>query len=308
MAQQENNYLVYTSRKDKGFIFGTLLILFLCIFAFKYWYRLGFNILFLGYFIFREMRLATVFYASIVRIILYPSALINKALSKNIKQTEEKYQEIREIKHVFERDFQKKSLLKTERKVFLYSWFHLCFLTMNAVTIGAVFFQKFTKEKLMEMLYMNFYLPKSFPIKTTALLPVVGMIDLAVPNLTLNFYSAVGAGLVGVVEVFLNKKASRRQLIKYLVFFPLGAYFITYWVPSGFEFALIVFEILTIGIIVAENISKSRAFKTVTTSISSQTASAPVKPENQEVKKNEVKDLIKEVITEASQDSNKKKK
>lgn len=294
MAEPQSN-LVYAKKTNRWFFLGSLTLLLICIFGFKYWYQLGFNILFFGYFIFRELRLATMFYATVVRIILYPSALINKALEGHFKKTETQYEKIQKIENAFERDSQKRDLLASKNKVLLYSWFHLCFLTMNAVTIGVIFFQKFTREKLSSILYTDFYLPKNYPISTTAFIPLVGEVDLAIPNLKLNFYSAVGAGIVGLFEIIFNKKVSKRQLVKYLIFFPLGAYYLTYWVPSGFEFALIVFEILTAGIILVEKIKQSTVYKSV------KQAAAP--PAGANVKKEEVKNLIKEVITEANQDN-----
>ena len=176
--EKTSTRLSYTQKTDYVFLIGTLLILFLCIFTFKYWYRLGFNLLFLGYFIFKDIRLATVFYAIVVRIILYPSALINKFLEKSFKETEKQYEKIQKLKDIFEKDAQKKSLLKSKKATLFYSWFHLCFLTMNAVTIGAIFFQKSTQKKLTEILYTSFYIPKKFPINTIGYIPLVGNVDI----------------------------------------------------------------------------------------------------------------------------------
>jgi len=307
---KKENQLAYTSRTDKVFFLGSLIILLASIFAFQYWAQLGFNLIFFGYLFFREMRLSTVFYAVLIRIILYPFALINKHLNKTIKQTEEKYEEITKIRDIFEKKYEKKSLLRKKRLVLLYSWFYLCFLTMNAVTVGYIFFQQFTEEKLSQILYHPFILPKKFPIKTTAYLPFVGMVDLAKPNMTLNLYSAIGAGLVGIIELTINKKRGRNQLLKYLVFFPLGAYFLTYWVPCGFEFSLIIFEALTIALILIENLTKTQVFQTVAgkqtpspaAEQKKETPKKETKNNNNNLNKQEVKSLIKDIIRESSQE------
>lgn len=293
--------LSYTKKTDYLFLIGSLLILFLCIFGFKFWYHLGFNLLFIGYFIFGEIRLATVFYAVISRIILYPSALIDKFLEKSFEQTEEKLSQIKKMEDVFEKNFQKKSLLNSKRASLLYSWFHLCFLTMNAVTIGAIFFQNFTKDKLASVLYTSFYLPKKFPINTSGYIPLVGMVDLSKPNMTLNLYSALGAGVVGLAEVIINKKIKRKELIKYIIFFPLGAYYLTYWVPSGFEFALVVFEGLTTLIIIGEKIFNSKLFKGIRAPYHSPSSNNSVKKEDN-LQKEKVKQLMKELIAETKEE------
>ncbi len=295
-------YLSYTRGTDYFFVISSIAILLLFIFFFNIWYRLCFNILFIGYFVFGEIRLASVFYAVLIRIILYPSALINKHFAKESEETGEKFQEIQSIDNVLEKAFQKKTLLRTKKILFAYSWFHLCLLTVNAVTIGAIFFQNFTKEKLSQILYSQVYMPGKFPVNTVAQLPVIGQVDLALPNMTLNFYSAVGAGLVGLAEVLLNKKVKKRDLLKYLLLFPLGAYYLTFWVPSGFEFTLIIFELLTFGIIVVENIGKSKFFKFIS---GKQEKIKKEEPAEEELKREEVKQLIKDIIVESNKDSKK---
>jgi len=259
----QQKQLSYSKQTDAGFFIGAIAIPTFCIFVFRYWAQLGFNILFLGYWIFGEIRLATILYATIIRAILYPSALVNKYLESKLEKAAQEFESIQKIKDVFKQKAKKKQFLSSKKKILLYSWFHLCFLTMNAITIGYIFFQKFNRERLTQMLYFDFYMPKNFPIQTEAVLPIVGQVNLAVPNMTLNFYSAIGAGIVGLAQVIFNKKVGRRQLVKYLVFFPLGAYYLTCWVPSGFEFALIVFEILTFLLIIIEKITQSKLFKYV---------------------------------------------
>lgn len=256
--------LSYEKKSNNLLFFVAAVILIFCIWAFKYWAQLGFNLLFLAYSLTSDMRVAIIFYATMIRIILYPSALVKKHLSKDIEKTEEKYQGLRGIKKKFERDERIAKFVSVRKKMLAFSWFHLCFLTMNAVTIGYIFFQNFTRERLNDFLWTDLFMPKNFPINTTGYLPVVGQVDFSKPNMRLNFWSAVGAGVVGLVEILFNKKTSKRQLVKYLVFFPLGAYFLTYWVPCGFEFALIVFEVLTVGIILAEKLSKTKAFNMAT--------------------------------------------
>lgn len=260
---KSSSQLSYTKSTDAVFFIGVLLILGFCIFTFKYWAQLGFNVLFLGYWIFGEMRLATVLYGTFIRLALYPSALINKYFEAKIDKATEEFEEIKQEKNTFLQADKRKKFLGSKKKVLLYSWFHLCFLTMNAITVGYIFFQNFTQERLKNELWANFFMPNTFPINTQAQLPLVGIVDLAEPNMRLNFYSAVGAGAVGLFQVIFNKKVSRRDLFKFLILFPLGAYYLTCWVPCGFEFALIVFEILTMLLIVIEKISQSKLFKYV---------------------------------------------
>ncbi len=262
MNKEEN--LSYTKKTNSFFVLGSLLILFFCIYFFKTWKILGLNILFLGYFIFNNLGLATVLYAVFIRVVLYPTALIKNYLEARIKKTEEKFNEINGLSNRLERDKQKQKLLQSNKLLLLFSWFHLCFMTMNAVAIGAIFFQGFTQERLERLLYSDFYTPDNYPINTLSKIPLLGIVDLAKPNLTLNLYGAIGAAVLGLTEIIMNKRTSKRQLLKYLILFPAGAYYLTYWVPSGFEYALLIFEILTIFIIIGERIAKTKVFKMVT--------------------------------------------
>jgi hypothetical protein len=301
MNNNTNSQLSYTKKTDFWFFFTSVIIFAACIWGFKYWKQLGLNIIFIWYFLFKELRLATVFYAVIVRIILYPSAYIQKKLEKETKETEKEFAEIKKMNNVLEKTDLKKKLLNKHRLVFAFSWFHLCFMTMNAVTIGAIFFQGFSQTRLEQQLYTDLYLPKKFPIKTDTILPVVGALDLAKPNLALNFWGAVGAALVGLVEIVLNKKTSKRQLFKYLFLFPAGAYFLTYWVPSGFEFALLIFEILTVLIIITENVLESNIYKTLAGK-DTKKSSEKADHQEKESERDQVKKLIKEAIEEKEQE------
>lgn len=321
MNKEEN--LSYTKKTSFFYVLGSVLILLFCIFFFKTWKILGLNILFIGYFIFSNLGFATVLYAVFIRVILYPTALIKNYLEARIKKTEEKFNKINGLSNRLERDRQKQKLLQSNKLLLLFSWFHLCFMTMNAVAIGAIFFQGFDQERLERLLYADFYTPDNYPINTLSKIPFLGIVDLAKPNLTLNLYGAIGAAVLGLTEIIMNKRTSKRQLLKYLVLFPAGAYYLTYWVPSGFEYALLIFEILTIFIIIGERIAKTKVFKMVTGKEDKQEKEKPddekkakdkkqnkqddsaktkgTDKEKPELNKDTVKGLIRDVIAEASQ-------
>jgi|GEM_PF-2264074 len=263
MATQENRsstkerfLLAYSPQQNLGVAGYLILILIGIIFGYRYWYLACFNVLLLGYYLFSEMRLATVFYAVVLRVVMYPIAQFQKRYSRLAEEAEEAYQEkVSRTKNPLAQAQAAQDWILSNKKTVLFNFFYLCFYTMNAVVIGLIFLHPFTKERVDEFLRIKSIYPQ-FPISTQTWLPIVGEVDLAKYSPDLNLASAVGAGLVGFFEVAFNKKTDTKQLLLYLVGFPVGAYFITMIVPSGFEFALTVFEILTMLVIAVESILK----------------------------------------------------
>lgn len=244
--------ITYTPQKDFSLILILIGITAFYFGIFKYWLALAFNLIMLGYYIFGEMRYAIVVYAILIRIIMYPFGLFRKRLSKKTAKAEEELtQDVKIVSHPISKDKAKRIWLKKYKKILIFEWFSFCFYTMNALTVGWIFLRSFTPELTAQEIWFDFLMPK-FPLNTIGYIPLVGLVDLTKINMRLNLYSAIGAGLVGLAEVIMHKKTSRRQLIMYLIMFPLGAFFITMWVPSGFEFGLVIIELLTILIIVVE--------------------------------------------------------
>ncbi|MGI5827861.1 MAG: hypothetical protein ACOX6V_02445 [Patescibacteria group bacterium] len=246
----------YSPRKDLLLFIYLILIVLATVAFFKYWVALSFNAIMFGYFIFREMRWATVIFAVIIRAILYPLGRLRKRFEKKVDVAQDDLDtNVKSVKHPLLKDKAKRSWLAKYRSVLVFEWFCFCFYTMNALSVGYIFLKPFTEERVKSELFTQYLLPK-FPLNTTGWIPLVGMVDLTEVNMPLNLISAIGAGLVGLVEVILHKKTTRKQLFMYLIMFPLGAYFITMWVPAGFEFTLVVFEALTILIVFAEKIAE----------------------------------------------------
>lgn len=267
--------LTYTPKKNLLLVLYLAIILFLVIKIYPYWYKLGFNFLIAGYFVFKEMRLATALYAFVIYIILYPLGQIKKFFDKKAEAAEEKYEEdVQPIRDEFTKDEARRGWFANQRLVIVLEWFLLCFYTMNAVVVGVIFFQPFSYERISPLLFFKEIMP-SLPLRVVDWIPLAGMVDLTRPNRRLNLISAIGAGLVGLFQVVLNKKQSKRQLVMYLVAFPLGAFFITYAVPAGFEFALALFELLTVIGITIENIigffQKSKFFAPAVSQITKKT-------------------------------------
>ncbi len=253
--------LSYSPRKNFLIPLIILVITGFVILFFPLWYRFCLNLVILGYYGFKEMRLGTVFFAVVLRIILYPLGRLKKRFDKRIKKAKEEFKEkIKPISHPLQKDKYKRKWLASHQWVVCFDWFYFCFWSMNAFAVGWLFLQPFTLDRLEKELFFSFLLPQ-FPLNTTSFIPIAGMVDLTKVNMTLNLMSAIGAGLVGLVEVIINKKQGKKELLMYLILFPLGAYFITIWVPSGFEFSLAIFEILTILIILIEKIFESKVFK-----------------------------------------------
>lgn len=260
-TKDSRTILTYSPKKDLIIFIAILGILMAIIYFFKIWYQFCFNLLMLGYFIFRRMREATVFFAVLLRTILYPLGRTKKHFDERLKKAEKEFKEtVQPVSHPIMMDKIKRQWLASFRGIVCFDWFYFLFYSMNALVVAWIFLQDFTPQRIGQELYTKFLMP-TFPLSTVAWIPLVGMVNLTEVNLLLNFYSAIGAGLVGLTEIIINKKTARKELFMYLVCFPLGAYFITIWVPAGFEFSLIIFEGLTIAIILIEKILGSRAFK-----------------------------------------------
>jgi len=251
----------YSAKKDWRSFAVLAAILAFIVFTFKYWILFCFNTIMIGYFLFSELRGATIFFAVVLRILLYPLGYVKKTFDKRIRKAEEEFRkEARLTNNPLLKDKLRREWLARNKKVVFFDWFYFCFYSMNAFVVGWIFLQPFTQARIGQGVLFDFLVP-NFPMTTTSYIPLVGMADLTKINMTLNFLSAVGAFIVGAFEVTFHKKTRRKDLLMYLVMFPLGAYFITMWVPSGFEFSLIVFEILTIGIIIVEKIGETKIFK-----------------------------------------------
>ncbi|HNT30157.1 MAG TPA: hypothetical protein PKL83_04370 [bacterium] len=222
----------------------------------NWWYSLFFNIIFIGYDIFEEMRYSIVFFAIFLRIISYPLRLIGNSLSKKEKIADEEQELISQIKDDVTRKRQQQLWLKKHKNVLLFVWFNMGFSILNTLMVGRIFLENFTSDRTLPMLWS--WVPRpDFPVQTLSWLPIVGMTDLSVINQKLNFISAIGAGVVGIAEVVIRGKTSKREIWMYLLAYPLGAYFITNQVPSGFEFTLICIEVLTLALIFIEKAAGS---------------------------------------------------
>ena len=244
--------ITYVPQKDVSLIFFLIAITVFYVFIFTYWTNLAYNLLIVGYFIFKEMRYAVLIYAIIIRIIMYPFGMLRKKMKAKTDIAEEEFAEQVTIeKHPVSKDKAKRKWLRKYKKILIFEWFAFCFYTINALSVGWIFLNDLSPEIVNPQLWFDFLIPV-YPLNTTGYIPLVGMVDLTKVSLRLNLYSAIGAGLVGLAEVIINRKTNKKQLIMYLIMFPLGAYFITMWVPAGFEYALVIIEILTILIIIAE--------------------------------------------------------
>lgn len=273
--------ITYVPQKDFLIILILFSITIFYVFAFKYWDNLSFNAIMFGYYFTKDMRYAIIFYAVIIRILMYPFGRIRKNLSQKIEIAEKELaEEVNRERHPVTKDKAKRKWLKKYKKILAFEWFSFGFYTMNAVCVGYIFLKNFTPENTASQIWADFLMPQ-FPLNTTGYIPLVGIVDLTKVNMKLNLYSAIGAGLVGLVEIIMHQKTSRKQLLMYLVMFPLGAFFLTMWVPSGFEFGLIIIEILTILIVFVE---KMVEFSKKTFTI----------PEKALVKEAETKDLPQE--------------
>jgi hypothetical protein len=238
-----------TPRRSKSYQFVILAVIFAVI-AIPL-YRLSYNILFIGYNLFGEMRLATVFFAVVTRILVYPVRILSVYTRRLEEKADQDYTRVADIKDPVARKTEEKNSLERHRHVLLFLIFQMAVYLLVAIISARMFAQAFTPQGTGELLY-PFVAEPEFPLQTTDWIPLVGEVDLTKINNRLNFMSAAGAGLVGLFEVIVQGKTKRRELLMLLVGYPAGAYFLTSQVPSGFEFSLLVFEILTIAVIFVE--------------------------------------------------------
>lgn len=239
--------LAYSPEISPGVTGGLLAILIGTIIAYKYWYIFTFNILMVGYYLFKELRLATVFYAVILRIIMTPIGKILGHYEKLAEEAEVKYKELTSnTNNPLVLAKVAKDWFKANKKTVLWNFFNLCFYCMHAFAIGFIFLHPFSKGRVDELLKIKSIYPPYVPLNTQCWIPLIGQVDLAKYSPELNLTSAIGAAIVGLFQVILNKKTETKQMLMYLIGFPIGAYLITRVVPSGFEFALTIFELLSI--------------------------------------------------------------
>lgn len=215
------------------------------------WRQFCYNMIFLGYNLFGEMRLATIFFAVILRIVLYPMRLFSLFTNPLEKQANLESDTIATVSDPVKRKQDYRAWLAKHRHLMLFVLFQFCFTIMNALVIGQIFLANFEPQKVASMLY-PFIGEPSFPLQTRNFIPLIGQVDLTMINNTLNFYSAVGAGVVGFFEIIMHRKTDKKAFFFYLVVYPAGAYFITSQVPAGFEFSLLTFEVLTVALILVE--------------------------------------------------------
>jgi hypothetical protein len=236
-------------QKSKNYQFILLIILFGVLTIPLY--RLSFNILFVGYNMFGELRMATVFYAVITRFLVYPVRVFSMYTRRLEERADQDFSHVKEVKDPLQRKEEEKKWLERNRHVLLFLIFQMAVYVLFALISGRIFIQAFTPEGMDKLLYPFVSMP-DFPLQTTDWIPLIGDVDLTKINNQLNLMSAAGAGLVGLFEVVIHGKTKRRELLMLLVGYPAGAYFLTSQVPAGFEFSLIVFEILTIAVIFIE--------------------------------------------------------
>jgi len=236
-------------RRTYQFVLVFLFIIFIA----RYWYQFLFNLVFIGYNIFEAMSWGIVFACILWRIFLYPQRIMGNYFSGQSKKADAEHEKVLAIQDDVKRKELQNQWFSKNHFVLVFMWFSFCFLIMNALMAGRIFFFEFTPERIAETLY-TFVPEPDFPLNTTSWIPLVGQVDLTQINQRLNFISAVGVGVVGLADIIIHKKNSRRELIMLLFVFPLGAFLITSQVPSGFEFAMAVLEILTIFLILFEGL------------------------------------------------------
>lgn len=225
-----------------------LALLALCVVPF---YRLAYNILFIGYNWFGEMRLAIVFFAVMIRLLLYPVRMLAHYTRRLERKADAEYQQVSAMEDSPSRKDAEKNWLSRNRFILMFILVQLIIYLIVTFSSGRIFYSEFTQERTQDLLY-SFVAEPEFPLNTTSWLPFVGLVDLSKVNHTLNIYATVGAGLVGLFEVIIHRKTRRRELFMLLVMYPVAAYLITVSVPAGFKLSLLSFSALTILAIFVE--------------------------------------------------------
>jgi hypothetical protein len=237
------------------------IILLLAIAIYPIWYRLSFNIIFWGYNIFDEMRLAIVFYAIIFRILTYPFRLLQLSYKKKEEEIDAALEIVEKTDDDYLKKVKKYEVFNRYSNIIVLIFLQFTVMAIIWMTVGRIFIQNFTPERIEHELF-SFVDEPSFPLNLTGWIPIAGMINLGVINQKLNFISAMAVAVVGLVDVIIHQKTERTQLIMLLVIFPAGAFFITSQVPSGFEWSMTVFEALTLVMIPIEKIGMMIAAST----------------------------------------------
>jgi len=219
-------------------------------------YRLCYNLLFIGYNWFEEMRLAIVFFAVMIRFLLYPVRLLAHYTRRLERKADAEYQQVSAMGDSPARKDAEKNWLARNRFILMFILVQLIVYLVVTFSSGRIFYSEFTQERTQDLLY-SFVAEPEFPLNTTSYLPLVGMVDLSEINHTLNIYATVGAALVGLFEVIVHRKTRRRELFMLLVMYPVAAYLITVNVPAGFKLSLLSFSALTILAIFVEKGSVS---------------------------------------------------
>lgn len=216
-------------------------------------FRFCYNLLFLGYDLFGEMRWAAIFFAVCIRLLSYPVRLLSIYTRHLEAKADRDHQSVEKIEDPLKRKAAEKNWLMRNQTVLLFLVFQLTFYIAIALISGRIFLSTLTPERTQGLLYQSVPEPE-YPLSTVGWIPLVGEVDLTRVNNRLNFFSAIGAGIVGLFEVVIHRKTKKRELWMYLIGYPLGAYFITSQVPSGFEFSMVIFEALTILTIFVEKL------------------------------------------------------
>ncbi len=231
-----------------------LVLLLVVVFGYPYWHDFAFNLVFIGYNWFGDMRLASVFFAVILRAIMYPLRIMGLRADKQIHDAEKLNNRISEIDNSIERKTKQRVLLSRYKWALVFLWFNTCFFIMNAYAVHVIFVTHFSPETVQARLY-PFVQEPAFPLVTNSYIPVINrMVDLTKPSALLDLYASIGAALTGAMEVIIHKKHTKRDVLLYLVCYPLVAFNLNWVTKAGFEWTLICFEVLTVALIILEKI------------------------------------------------------
>lgn len=228
---------------------GTVLII-------PLWQRILFNIVFLGYYLFGSMQWAIIFFAFVMRLVFVPTRMARLRIQEDIDALDKKIAHARES---IDDPVQQKEFVRTIRRengwAFNYILFDFCFLMATVLASGTMFYKPFTEERVLDSLF-SFIPTPAFPVDTMGWLPIIGEIDFSQVNNLLNLSSAIGLGLVGIMEVVVHNRTSKRDIMLYLIGYPLVGYLVTSNVPSGFEFWMTMMAVLTLVVVALEKVVK----------------------------------------------------
>ncbi|OIP96972.1 hypothetical protein AUK40_04235 [Candidatus Wirthbacteria bacterium CG2_30_54_11] len=238
----------------KGNSYALIIILLVIIFGYSHWYRFCFNLFFIGYNWLGDMRLATVFFAVFLRLVLLPFRFGNRHFEHKIKEAEAREATLSQVSDPVIRKARQRELLQRFKPAINFMWFDFCFFAMNAYVIHKLFVTHFTPDIVLPRLYHFVQIP-DFPLITTSFIPLVGrVIDLTKRSQILDVYASCGAAITGLFEIVLHKKYTKRDLLLYLVLYPGVAFNMNWFVRGGFTWTLICFEVLTVVMIILEKV------------------------------------------------------